>query len=147
MTDDPHLTDSFTYVPSERSDIRIVTITAMRDEIGDSIKGMGILPNGKNMSDDQLIAFYEREGNHAMRGSARALESVATIYARLPKTTLSPHSQDFSSVQKMLKAHAERLRKQYGYGDPDYEPVSKRAHRPRSRAVRTTIIPDIQPTP
>lgn len=98
-------------------DANIITITAIRREIGDFTENDGILPGSANFQDEQLLAFYASEGSHTQRAAANALESAARLWAAQPVERLGNITNDPKAIADNLRQEAARLRGVYGYAN------------------------------
>ena len=87
----------------------------VRLEIGDVTTGRGILPDGSNISDEEVQVYLEREGS-VMRAVAGACEMLATRYAALADVDVGPRSESLSQISKAYRERAKELRQHYGGG-------------------------------
>lgn len=71
----------FTYDITDTSDIS----SLMRRELGDTRLNDGILPEGRNFSDDELDYFYDQEDDDFWNAVARAFDAAAAEWARYPE--------------------------------------------------------------
>lgn len=95
-------------------------IGLVRMELGDDVFGSGVLPNGSNLSDDQVQALLTREGS-MMRAVAGACELLATRYAGLADLAVGPRRESLSQIGAAYSQRAESLRVRFG------EPASSAA--------------------
>lgn len=94
-----------------------LTISEIRLFIGDRVENAGILPDGANLQDDEILTFYSKEGSHQRRAAAAALETVAAAWsAYAGRYKLGP--EDHESLQAQMYAEqAKTLRDRYGFND------------------------------
>ena len=92
-------------------------ISKIRLFIGDHKQNSGILPDGANLQDDEILTFYSEEGSHERRASAAALETAAAAWsAHAGSYKLGPEDQD-SEQAEHFAAQAKTLRDRYGFTD------------------------------
>jgi hypothetical protein len=92
-------------------------VSQIRLFIGDKTENGGILPDGANLQDDEILTFYAQEGNHQRRAAAAALESAAaswSVYAG--RYRLGPEDHE-SRQADLFAAQAQTLRDRYGFTD------------------------------
>lgn len=99
------------------ADTDLLAYSKIRLEIGDTIEDDGVLPQGRNFSDEELAVFYDNEGHHVMRAAAAALEAAAARWARFANISIGPRREDLGKVADTLRAQAQAMRRQYGYGN------------------------------
>lgn len=88
-------------------------VSRIRLEIGDTVEGEGVKPEGTNFTDDELLYFYTSEGSDIGRASAKACEVLTTMWAKAVKTMFGS-LVDPSRVSYNYRKQAEALRAQYG---------------------------------
>lgn len=88
-------------------------IGLMRLELGDDALGAGVLPDGSNLSDEQLQVYLDREGT-VMRAVAGVCEMLATRFAAVADLQVGPRRESLSQVSKSYAERAARLRETYG---------------------------------
>ncbi len=92
-------------------------VSKIRLFIGDNVENSGILPDGANFQDDEILAFYSDEGLHQRRAAAAALEAAAARWsAHAGRYKLGPEDQE-SMQAEMFSNQAKTLRDRYGYND------------------------------
>ena len=97
------------------------TTAKIRLLIGDTNRGSGPRPTGKNFSDEEIDVFLSMEGSHAMRAAAAALETLSvewSTYAGQFRT--GPVDEDFQQAA----AYADRataMRSAWGYAEDQGE--------------------------
>lgn len=94
-----------------------LTISEIRLFIGDKVANSGILPDGGNFQDDEILTFYRKEDLHQRRAAAAALEAAASAWSTYAgRYRLGP--EDHESLQAdMLARQAKTLRERYGFTD------------------------------
>lgn len=106
---------AFTFDLSATGDDLLVS--EIRLFIGDTVENSGIKPNGANFQDDEILTFYNKEGNHQRRAAAAALEAAAAAWsAHAGRYKLGPEDQE-SMQAEMFSNQAKTLRDRYGYND------------------------------
>ncbi len=95
---------TYIYDIGDASDIS----SQMRLELGDNREDPdGILPEGKNFSDEELDYFYDQESDNFWLGVARAFESAAARWSAYPsQIRLGPESQTIPAA----KYYAQRAK-------------------------------------
>lgn len=106
---------AFTFDLSATGDL--LTISEIRLFVGDKVEDNGILPNGTNFQDDEILTLYSKEGSHQRRAAAAILESAAAAWsAHAGRYKLGPEDQE-SMQADMFGQQARTLRDRYGYND------------------------------
>jgi len=85
----------------------------VRLELGDDTLGAGVLPDGENLSDEQIAIYLTREGN-VMRAVAGICEMLATRFAAVADLQVGPRRESYSQVSKAYATRAGQLRDLYG---------------------------------
>lgn len=84
----------FTYDISDTTDIS----SMMRLEMGDTEQENGILPEGKNFTDEELDYFYTQEGDDFWQAVARGFDAAAARWAVYPESFyLGPEHQKINA--------------------------------------------------
>ncbi len=111
----------------------------IRLELGDNQADPGgMLPNGRNFSDEELTHFYTEEGSHFWRGVARAFEAASAVWAQEPVAyQLGPEKEQISTADKLAEK-ARKLRVRYGHADAATGPAYQTAV---SGAVKVQVYP------
>lgn len=86
---------------------------ALRLEIGDTVAGAGVKPDGSNFDDAELQYLIDREGS-VMRAAAAACEILARSWARVANISVGSRREDFGAVAEQWAKQAKTLREQYG---------------------------------
>ena len=106
---------TFTYDLAS-ADADTLAVSKIRLEIGDTVSGTGVLPSGTNLTDEELLVWYERENSDVMRAAAAACEALARTWRRAADVGIGPRKESLSQVAAGYAADAKRLREQYGGG-------------------------------
>lgn len=85
----------------------------VRLELGDDTLGAGVLPDGANLSDEQIAIYLTREGN-VMRAVAGICEMLATRFASVADLQVGPRRESYSQISKSYAERASGLRDLYG---------------------------------
>lgn len=93
-----------------------LNVAKVRLEIGDTVSGTGVKPNGSNFTDAELLIFLARESNNVMRATASACEALARWWATAVNITVGLRREELTAVSKAWTERAAELRKQYGGG-------------------------------
>lgn len=88
-------------------------IGACRLELGDTVSGSGVKPDGTNLTDEEVQALLTREGS-VMRACAAACELLSRHWARVANISVGSRREDFGAVSEQWAQQAKTLREQYG---------------------------------
>lgn len=88
----------------------------LRLEIGDTVSGAGVRPDGTNFSDLELAYFLTQEGGVVGRAAARACETLARLWASQVDLRVGPRDEKLSQAAERWAKQALELRAQYGGG-------------------------------
>jgi hypothetical protein len=91
------------------------TIGKIRMELGDDSEGRGVLPDGANLSDEQIDQLLVREGA-MMRALAAACELLALRWAGVADLQVGPRREALSQIGSAYAVRAGSLRARYGFG-------------------------------
>lgn len=87
-------------------------IGKVRLQIGDD-GSTGVLPDGTNLSDDQVTYYLTAEGS-VMRSVAGICEMLATRYVQLVDLAVGPRRESMSQIAKGYADRAKALRARFG---------------------------------
>jgi hypothetical protein len=85
-----------------------LAVAKMRLQLGDQYQGTGVLPNGINLSDEELLTFYADSGSVG-GGAASAASAISHSWARLSDLQAGPLKQAFSQTSARWAQEASRL--------------------------------------
>jgi hypothetical protein len=88
----------------------------VRFEIGDTVDGAGVKPDGSNFAAAEIAATLTNEGT-AMRAVAKLCEVLSRMWAGQANITVGPRSESLGTVADSWAKRAAALRSTYGYGD------------------------------
>lgn len=88
-------------------------IGKVRLELGDDLVDAGVLPDGSNLTDEQIQYYLDAEGS-VMRAAAGICEMLARRFSGLVDITVGPRHESFSQLCQNYRIRAEELRKQFG---------------------------------
>lgn len=91
-------------------------IGQVRLHIGDMVSGAGVLPDGRNFSDEEIAYVLVNEGNSIMGAVAACCEILANAWASVASVTVGPRREELSHVSEMYHRRAVELRLRYGGG-------------------------------
>ena len=97
-----------TYTTTLSTDVGLARL-----ELGDDTLGVGIMPDGANLTDEQVQVYLDREGS-VMRAVAGICEMLATRYASVADLQVGPRRESFSQISKSYATRAAQLRDLYG---------------------------------
>ena len=99
---------SFTYYLSS-TNTTTAALARVRLEIGDTVEGAGVLPDGGNLSDEEITVYLTEYGNDV----AAAVNALAGVLSRrwatVADVSVGPRSEALSQVSKAWAAIADKL--------------------------------------
>ena len=95
-------------------DSTIADISRIRFEIGDTVIGAGVLPNGANFSDVEIIAVFAGEGNSVMRAAAALCEVLSRRWTNEADVQAGDVSKKASQIADGWSNRAKTLREAWG---------------------------------
>jgi hypothetical protein len=104
---------NFTYDLSS-SDTDKLNISKVRLEIGDTVLGSGVKPDGSNLLDDEIAIWLDREDDDVMRAVAAACEALARYWAGAADIAVGPRRESLSQIAKGYAERAKELRQIHG---------------------------------
>lgn len=96
------------------ADETIVLISKVRLEIGDTVSGVGVKPDGSNISDEEITVWLDDEDNSVMKVVARACDALARMWALVADTTVGPRRESFSQISARWQKQADALKEAFG---------------------------------
>lgn len=109
---------TFTYDLSH-VDAAKVLISKVRLEIGDTVAGAGVRPDGSNLSDEEISFWLTEEADVYLLAAARACEALSRMWNPVTNVTVGPRKEEFSKVSGEWQTRADSLRSQYAYSSND----------------------------
>jgi hypothetical protein len=104
---------TFTYSITS-TDETILNLAKVRLELGDTESGVGVRPDGSNLSDEEITIWLAGEENDVMRTTARACEALGRMWTTVTNVTVGPRKEEFGKVSDGWKSQAKELRNLYG---------------------------------
>ncbi len=102
---------TFTYFAQNPS---VSDVTQIRFEIGDTLEGYGILPDGSNFSDEEIEMVFDREAEDVFRTVAALCENLSVRYAAIATQSVGPRSEQLGAISDMYAKRAAELRDRHG---------------------------------
>jgi len=100
---------SFSYTLGS-GDARTAAVARVRLELGDTVSGAGVLPNGGNLSDEEIGVYLDLYGNDNVGLAVNALAGVlARQWSTLADVTVGPRSEKLSQVAAAWERQAAAL--------------------------------------
>jgi hypothetical protein len=99
---------AFTYTGALDTNLDI-----LRFEIGDTVSGAGVLPDGTNIPDATLNAVIAAEGSVGL-AAARVCEALARHWTRVAASQTVGSRSEANQQMANFRALAQDLRKRYG---------------------------------
>lgn len=89
-------------------------ISKVRLELGDTVNGIGVRPDGSNLSDAEITMWLTEEGSNVMRAVARACYSLARMWSIVMSTSSPSYSEQAGKVAAEWQARGDGIVKTYG---------------------------------
>ena len=94
-------------------DPQVQTLSSIRLLLGDTTENEGPMPDGKNLSDEELNFFYTTEDNNAGRAVAAAYETLAAAWGKRAATTKMGPTYESSQQATIFTRLAREQRARY----------------------------------
>lgn len=109
------------------SDADILLISRLRLEIGDKTVDEGVLPEGKNFSDEELQVLLTRGGSDVERAAAFAFSILASAWATYADITIGPRREALSQISSRFEKRSMEYRTRLGMDSMAFSAGLKRA--------------------
>lgn len=86
----------------------------VRFQLGDRVEGAGILPDGSNLSDEEIQLALDENDDQVMLSTAWLCDALAIRWSTYVDTQVGPMKESLSQVSKGYETRAESLREKYG---------------------------------
>lgn len=106
------MSTTFTYDLAS-ADATKVLISKVRLEIGDSVEGAGVRPDGRNLSDEEISYWLTEESDVFLLAAARACDALSRAWANYVNTTAGKLKEELDTVSAKYATAAADLRYQY----------------------------------
>lgn len=83
--------------------------------IGDTVEDAGLLPDGRNIQDEEITALLTQEDDILRRGAAACLEMLSNVWAAQAGTYELGEESEENTQAEAFAAQAKTLREIYGY--------------------------------
>lgn len=100
---------AFTYDFAVKSDV-----SRIRLALGDTVRDSGVLPDGKNFSDDEIEAILVECNNDVDATTFVFLKSLANTWGTYVDITVGPRKESLSQIAAHYSRRAAELAKQTG---------------------------------
>lgn len=90
----------------------LLNISKVRLEIGDTVSGVGVRPDGSNLSNEEIQTWLTAEGDDVMLAAARACDALARMWSTVGNEKVGPLSISLSQVSERFEKQAVALRSQ-----------------------------------
>ena len=90
----------------DSDDGETAAIARVRLEIGDSVEGAGVLPDGGNLSDEEIAVFLTQYANDVALTTAALAGVLARRWSVLADVTVGPRSEKLSQVAQAWERSA-----------------------------------------
>ena len=92
------------------SDNAIARIAAVRLELGDTVYGTGVKPDGSNFTDAEITYWLTQENDDVNGAVYRACSSLAKQWTNVANETVGPRKTEFGKVAGEWATRAKDLR-------------------------------------
>ena len=106
---------SFSYTLGS-TDATTAAIARVRLEIGDTVSGAGVLPDGSNLSDEEITVYLVQTGNDVALTVSALAGLLSRRWATLADVTVGPRSEKLSQVAQAWERQAATLAGGDAYG-------------------------------
>jgi len=96
---------SFSYTLGS-SDATVAAVARVRLEIGDTVAGVGVLPDGGNLSDEEIGVYLALAGNDVALTVSALAGVLARRWATQADVTVGPRSEKLSQVAQAWERQA-----------------------------------------
>lgn len=103
---------TFTY-DLANADAAKVLISKVRLEIGDTVSGTGIRPDGTNLTDEEITVWLDMEDDDVMLAAARACDAMSRAWSVIANETIGPRKTEFGKVSGEYEKRASSIRETY----------------------------------
>lgn len=124
---------SFTYTLAS-SDATTAAIARVRLEIGDTVSGAGVLPDGSNLTDEEITVYLTQTGNDVALTVSALAGVLARRWATLADVTVGPRSEKLSQVAQAWERQAATLAGDDAYGAFAMQPTRVDGYSARATA-------------
>lgn len=102
---------AFTYdLGSANADL--LNISKVRLEIGDTVSGVGVRPDGSNLSNEEIQHWLTEESGDVMLAAARACDALSRMWSTVGNEKVGPLSISLSQVSERFEKLAIACRSQ-----------------------------------
>lgn len=99
---------TFTYDLTEEEELLL--ISKVRLELGDTVSGSGVRPNGVNLSDEEIQNWLDAESDDIMRTVGRAALALSNMWASAALSeTAGSYSVNYGNVSEMWAKRAASI--------------------------------------
>ena len=103
-----------TYDPSQIGDNPLYRV---RFELGDTVEWQGVLPNGGNLQDEEILAVLDEHGGDWVKATAALCRNLATRWARVADVSAGRVRQSASRVSQRYEEMAARYEEMAAQGE------------------------------
>ena len=96
---------AFTYTLGS-ADATTAAIARVRLEIGDTVSGAGVLPDGSNLSDEEITVYLVQHSNDVALTVSALAGVLARRWATVADVTVGPRSEKLSQVAQAWERQA-----------------------------------------
>lgn len=82
------------------TDTTVVLISRVRFELGDTVYGSGVLPDGSNLTDAEIQTVLEANGNDVAKTVAALAATLARRWANQADVAVGPRKESLSQVSE-----------------------------------------------
>lgn len=113
---------SFTYDLSSNN-ATTAAIAHVRLELGDTVQNAGVLPDGGNLTDEEITVYLTRTSNDADQAVSFLAGVLARRWATVADVSVGPRSESLSQIAKAWERQASLLAGGEAYGTFSMSPT------------------------
>ncbi len=89
-------------------------LSQVRLELGDTVSGAGVGPDGANLDDASITLWLTQENSNVMRAVARACLALSRYWSNIASTSSPDYSEQSGKIAKEWSDRADAIMKMYG---------------------------------
>ena len=89
-------------------------LSQVRLELGDTVSGAGVGPDGANLDDASITLWLTQENSNVMRAVARACLALSRYWSNIASTSSPDYSEQSGKIAKEWSDRGDSIIKLYG---------------------------------
>lgn len=102
---------AFTYNLAS-TDTDLLNISKVRFEIGDTVSGVGVRPDGSNLTDEEIMMLLTDESNDIKLAASRACDALSSAWSLVANEQVGPRKTELGAISEKFEKRATGLRSQ-----------------------------------